>query len=103
MLILFALSGMWQELPRHYWDNNRLLLLISTIHQGHGFKTMSGHFNLSSPFLVGFILLMAASLILNIILGIIMAFRFGRRPFVLGSLAAGASIPLLLILIFAQS
>ena len=110
MLIFFAISGTWQELHLQ-WHNN-LFLLLSSIHTGQGLKgifrtdhglSLSSHpTNLSSPFLIWFILLMAASLVLNIILGIIMAFRFGRRTLVLGSLAGGIVIPVLLIIIFAQ-
>jgi hypothetical protein len=99
MLIFFAVSGTWQEL--HLQWHNDILNLLSTIHTGNGLKSKSVS-SLSSPYLIWFIVLMAASLVLNIILGLIMAFRFGRRPLVLGCLAAGIVIPFLLIFIFAR-
>jgi hypothetical protein len=99
MLVFFAISGTWQEL--HLQWHNDFLNLLSTIHTGQGLKSR-GLSSLSSPFLICFIVLMAASLVLNIILGIIMAFRFGRLALVIGSLAAGIVIPLLLILFFAR-
>jgi hypothetical protein len=97
MLVFFAISGSWQEL--HLQWHNDLLNLLSTIHTGNGLKSGS---NLSSPFLIWLIVVMAASLVLNIILGIIMAFRFGRGALVLGCLASGIVLPLLLIFIFAH-
>jgi hypothetical protein len=99
MLIFFAVSGTWQELPHHYWNNN-VLALLSTIHEADGLKSHPS--TLSSRFLVVFVLLMAASLVVNIILGIVMAFRFGHQRLAVGSLLAGTAVPLLLIIIFAR-
>jgi hypothetical protein len=98
MLIFFAVSGTWQEL--HLQWHNDFLNLLSTIHTGNGLKSRPS--NLSSSYLIWFTVLMAASLVLNIILGIIMAFRFGRSTLVLASIAAGVILPLLLIFFFAQ-
>jgi hypothetical protein len=111
MLSFFAVSGTWQEL--HLQWHNDFLNLLSSIHTGNGIRkttfqtghrptSLSDATNLSSPYLIWLIVLMAASLVLNIILGIIMAFRFGRRTLVLASIAAGAILPLLLIFFFAQ-
>ena len=97
MLVFFAVSGTWQEL--HLQWHNDFLNLLSTIHTGNELKSGS---DLSSPFLIGFIVLMAASLIISIILGVVMAFKFGRGTLALASIAAGTFIPLILIVVFAH-
>jgi hypothetical protein len=50
-----------------------------------------------------FVVLMAASLVVSIVLGVILAFRYGRGTLALASLAGGILVPLLLIIVFAHS
>jgi hypothetical protein len=104
MLVFFSISGMWQVYGVQWGDNARVLQLLSTIHMGHnmGFKDRHA-FTLTSPYLEYFVVLMAASLVTSIILGVIMAFKFGRGTLALASLAAGALVPLILILLFAHN
>jgi len=45
---------------------------------------------------------MAVSLVLSIVLGVIMAFKFGRGTLALASLAGGVLLPLILIIVFAH-
>jgi hypothetical protein len=45
---------------------------------------------------------MAASLVISILLGVIMAFKFGRGTLALASLAGGVLVPLVLIILFAH-
>lgn len=102
MLVFFSISGIWQVYGLQWADNHKLLKLFSTIHMGHNVKTSPGDLTFTSPYLEFFVVLMAASLLLNIALGVIMAFRFGRGTLALSSLAAGVLVPLILILAFAH-
>jgi len=99
MLVFFSISGIWQVYGLQWAEQNKLLHLLSTIHMGRNVKTP---FTLTSPYLEFFVVLMAASLVISIILGVIMAFKFGRGTLALASLAAGALIPLILIIVFAH-
>ena len=93
MLLFFALSGIWQTLG----VRSQLLQRLSTIHTSHGLK-MGG--NLTSKFMVIFVLLMACSFILSTILGVVMALKYGRsRRAAMSCLAVGIAIPLVLVLI----
>ena len=104
LLVFFSISGIWQVYGIQWADQNKFLRLLSTIHMGHNLRNKDPHaFTLTSPYLEFFVALMAASLVLNIVLGVIMAFRFGRGSLALASLAAGVLVPLLLILFFAHS
>lgn len=95
MLLFFAVSGIWQTLGL---GGSGVLRSLSTIHTSHGFK--SGGTVLTSPAMVGLVLVMAASFIVTNILGIIMAVRFGRswRTACL-CLGAGVAIPMMLVLL----
>jgi hypothetical protein len=104
MLVFFSVSGIWQVYGIQWADENKLLRLLSTIHMGHNLRSHDPHpFTLTSPYLEFFVAIMAASLVLNIILGVVMAFRFGRGSLALASLGAGIIVPLLLIIIFAHN
>lgn len=99
LLVFFAVSGIWQ-LFRWQWGNGPMaswLAHLSTIHTGHGFK--GGTLSFSSPMMTVLIVVMAFSLILTIALGIVMAFRYGRRRTVLWCLFVGTAIPLALVLL----
>ena len=106
MLLFFAVSGTWQVLG---WQDTRdvsgkrtalasILSYISTAHTGHGLKAR--HSSLSSPYLQFFSLAMAAGLIASIILGTILAFKYGRGRLALLSLAGGFLVPACLIWLF---
>ncbi len=104
MLVFFSISGIWQVYGIQWADGNRILRLLSTIHMGHNLHSSEPHpFTLTSPYLEFFVAVMAASLVLNIVLGVIMAFRFGRGSLALASLAGGMAVPLLLILLFSHN
>jgi hypothetical protein len=103
MLIFFSVSGIWQVYGIQWAEPNRLLRLLSTIHMGHNLRSKDPHgFTLTSPYLEFFVVLMAASLVISILLGVIMAFKFGRGTMALASLAAGVFVPLVLIILFAH-
>lgn len=92
MLLLFALTGIWQTLaiPKTKW-----MSLLSSIHTG----AKKGP-SLTNPLLVCFIVLMAVAFIITTILGIMMAVKYGRnRRAAYYCLAFGVAFPLLLILI----
>jgi len=92
MLLFFAVSGIWQTLGLH----SEFLQWLSAIHTSARFK--NGH-EPSSPALRLFVVIMAVSFIVSIILGVIMAFKFGRsRRAAFYCLAAGAVIPSVLVL-----
>jgi hypothetical protein len=103
MLVFFSISGLWQVYGLEWDDSHKLLHLLSTIHMGHNMGFQEPHpFTLTSPYLEFFVAVMAASLVISIILGVIMAFKFGRGPLALLSLAGGVLVPLILIILFAH-
>ena len=71
---------MWQVFGLQWGDNAKTLRLLSTIHMGRNVKTPPGSYTYDSAWLEFFVILMAASLIVSIVLGVIMAFKFGREP-----------------------
>jgi hypothetical protein len=102
LITFFCLSGIWQELG--FQDNkaNTLIRLLSSLHTGHLSEKSKGS-SLGSTYIQVFAIAMAASLVVSIILGVILAFRYGRGPLALGSLAAGFAMPLALILVFGHA
>ena len=98
MLIFFAVSGTWQTLGWHWRDHGKItpvLVRLSTLHTGRGLKN---GFNLSSPYMHWLVVAMAASLVLTITLGVIMAFRFGHKRIAAACLLSGVLVPLILAL-----
>ena len=101
LLCFFAVSGVWQtyRLNEHNYNtgyNPRTLALLSTLHTGGSLKT-DGPDHLSSPSMRVFVAAMAVSLLITMILGIIMAFRFGRGRIVAACLLAGIAVPVIFI------
>jgi hypothetical protein len=93
MLLFFAISGIWQTLH----IPSRILQRLSTIHTSHALKAGG---NLNSALMTIFVLVMAASFIFSTILGVVMAFKYGRsRRAALYCLAVGVVVPLVLILL----
>lgn len=69
---------------------------LATIHTSHQLKTGA---SLSSPALSTIVILMALAFIATTVLGVLMAFRFGRsRVAVRGCLALGILVPGFLVL-----
>lgn len=100
MIVFFAVTGVLQMAGLHYNDKSesKILMLASTVHMEHGFKLKSGgSLDWSSPAMKMFVFAMAAGLILTTILGVIMAFKFGKGRAAFWSLLAGVVIPALLI------
>jgi len=103
MLVFFSVSGIWQVYGIQWAEPNKLLRLLSTIHMGHNLRSKDPNaFTLTSPYLEFFVALMAGTLVISILLGVIMAFKFGRGTLALASLAAGVLVPLVLIILFAH-
>ncbi len=102
MLVFFCVSGMWQVFGLQWGENSKTLRLLSTIHMGRNVKGGPNTYTLDSSWLEGLVVLMAISLIISIILGVILAFRFGRGTLALASLAGGILIPLILIITFSH-
>ena len=98
MLIFFALSGVWQEfgLGRYAW----WIRYLSAIHTGSKLKGQPHH--PSSFILQGFVILMGLSLVVTVITGICLAFKFGRGKWTLTCLTAGFLIPLAVIILFGK-
>ena len=93
LLLFFAVSGIWQTLGLH----SLFLRKLSTIHTAARWKNGS---ELSSLPLRLFVIVMAVSFIVTTLLGIVMAFRFGRsRKAVFYCLALGVFIPSVLVLL----
>jgi hypothetical protein len=104
LLVFFCVSGTWQVYGLQWVNGPNWLTYLSTIHMGHQlfFKDPTKAYSFSSPYLEFFVVLMAASLVVSILLGVIMAFKFGRGILALASLAAGVLVPLILIILFAH-
>lgn len=100
LISFFAISGIWQTFYLHRGDSNHrppwIFELLSTLHMSRGLKSGG---NLSSSSTRWLIVAMAVSLLVTMVLGIIMAFRFGRARLALLSLAAGIVVPIALIAI----
>ena len=101
MICFFAATGVLQILGRFFDQsrNNYFLNLLSTIHHGRGLKTTHDIYNLSSGLMYGFVSIMALSLVLNVILGVMMAYKFGHRKTATWCLAAGVAIPVIIVAI----
>jgi hypothetical protein len=94
MLLLFALTGIWQTIGIR---GAKWMEVLSAIHMSHGSK---GGANLTTPLLRSFIVLMAVAFIFTTLLGILMAVKQGRnRREAYYCLAFGIIFPLLAILI----
>lgn len=93
MLLFFAVSGIWQMVGA---GDSLFLQKLSTIHTQRQWKDGSG---LGSVPLRLFAMVMAVSFIITTVLGIMMAFKYGRsRRAAVFSLAAGVFVPAVLIL-----
>jgi hypothetical protein len=92
LLLFFGNSGIWQSLG----VPSRVLTRLSTIHTT---ATLKNGGDLSTPALRAVVVVMDVSFLLTTILGIVMAFRFGRsRRAVMGCLGMGVLVPLALIM-----
>ena len=95
LLLLFAASGIWQRVPSSFtgqlpsWLVNTLALL-GTVHTGKALKLGQ---TLSSGWMTALVVAMAMSLVLTIVFGVVLAFRFGHRKVALGCLLLGVLIP----------
>jgi len=99
MLLFFAVSGIWQTFGWQWTKEGRIagiLTYLSTIHTGRGLKAKIQ--TLSSPLMEWLIVLMAIALIFTIILGIVMAFKFGHRKTAIFCLLGGFIVPVALVI-----
>ncbi len=95
LLIFFAISGVWQLLRLNSDPKvHPYLSSLSTIHTGGRTR---GFPHLSTPILNYIILAMAVSLVLTVILGIIMTFKFAHRRTASICLGMGFLVPTLII------
>jgi ABC-type antimicrobial peptide transport system permease subunit len=93
LLLFFAVSGIWQTLG----FQPEFLHKLSSIHTQARWKDGS---ELGSFPLRIFVIFMALGFILSTVLGVIMAFRFGRsRKAAFYCLAAGVAVPAVLVLL----
>jgi len=94
MLLLFAITGIWQTtgiMPM------RWMVLLSSIHTSHQLKAGG---SLTGPLIRLFVLMMALAFVVTTILGIMMAVKYGKnRRAAYYCLGAGVVIPVLLIVI----
>ena len=98
MLVFFTLSGLWQMQHPHGLNGSWAGGYLSTIHTGHRLKSETVP-TLSSPTLRGFIVLMALSLLLNVALGLMLAWRSPHRHAAAWSVFAGATSPAALVIL----
>ena len=99
MLIFFALSGLWQTMPTQLTKGSRIFAMLSSIHTSHGMKAGT---TLTSVYMRWFVVAMAVSFIFTIVLGIIMAFKFGHKRAAVYCLLGGVAVPLVLVLLALQ-
>lgn len=93
LLLFFAMSGIWQTIG----VDSPTLHKLSSIHTEARWKDGS---ELGSFPLRVFVLVMAMSFMLTTLLGIVMAFKFGRsRRVALYCLAVGIVVPSVLVLL----
>jgi hypothetical protein len=100
MLLFFAVSGIWQTF-RLIWPGygqTNTMTLLSTIHTGAQLK-FGDPATLSSLYLKWFVVAMSICFIGTIVLGIVMAFRFGHRKTATACLIGGVVAPALLIVL----
>lgn len=102
--MFFAVSGMWQTFRLQDAKDGSAatatLKMLSTVHVAAGQK-MAGTW--SSEPMKWFVVLASLAFILTMVLGIMMAFKFGRTVPAVISLAVGIVIPIALVLLFASS
>jgi hypothetical protein len=98
MLLFFAVSGIWQVLRLN--DKIPALKFLSAIHTGSMHK--GSGFQPNSPFLEVFVVLMSLGLVVSLITGIVMAFRFGQSKTAFVALATGILLPLVIIFVFGR-
>lgn len=101
LLVFFALSGLWQMYALRKppaTDRSPVVALLSSVHTGRGLK-QGNPSTLSTPIMLTLVAAMAVSLVANIVLGIVMAFRFGHRRAAWWCLFAGAAIPILCVIL----
>ncbi len=98
MLIFFALSGVGQEFGIQRYTS--WLRYLAAIHTGSMLKSAAHH--PSSLYLQGFVILMGLSLIVTIVLGVVLAFKYGQGRLTLACMGAGILMPLALIVVFGQ-
>ena len=104
VLMFFAVTGAWQLFGLHHSKKDgsfvppRSMVLLSDIHQ-HQHVPPAGS-DSSTP-LRYFMLAASIGLVTTTILGVVMAFRFGRsKTSAMLCLAAGIVVPLLMLLIW---
>jgi len=100
LLVFFAGSGLWQLQRAHHprtrsEDKVSALAVLSTLHTG---RPLKNNVTLTSAPLTGLASLAALSLVLNVLLGIVLAFRFGHGRPAFWCLFAGAAVPAGLVL-----
>lgn len=102
MIILFAITGVLQiyDIPWKY--PHTILPTLSSIHTGHAGSKDPKAWNLSSDYLEAFAALAAVSLIVNMVLGIVIAFRLKHGRGAVIALVLGVVVPLILIVLFAH-
>ncbi|MEO8205246.1 MAG: hypothetical protein ABI615_03640 [Chthoniobacterales bacterium] len=96
LLVFFAISGLWQTKLLHFLKTSALgpcLSRLSSIHTGRTPKIGGG---LSSIYMECFVILMALCLIFTIVLGVVLAFKYGRAKIAILCLAAGILVPVAL-------
>lgn len=100
MIVFFAVTGVLQMANLHYYDKSesKIVKLASTVHMERSLNMKDGTvYDWSSPAMKVFVIAMAVGMILTTILGVVMAFKFGKSRAALWSLFAGVAIPVLLI------
>jgi hypothetical protein len=101
MLVFFAVTGILQQL-RLGWSTGKptalqsTVSLLSTLHTGRALKSGA---TLSSTVMTAWAILMAGSLVVTIVLGVVLAFRFGHKKAATVCLLVGFALPLLVCLL----
>ena len=97
MLLFMSISGIWQTFGLQMarpGQHNGLLAYLSTIHTSWALKAGGSW---TSPAMKWFVVITASSFVLTIILGILMAIRYGRGKIVFLALRSGVAVPVILV------
>ncbi len=104
MLIFFAITGAWQLFNWHEstkdgsYQAPRALVALSDLHKNAHLPPTPGH---APTGLRYFMLAGALGLVISSVVGVIMAYRFSRRPIVATvCLLAGVIVPVMLLWIY---
>lgn len=102
LLVFFLLSGLWQTFDLHEQKKNssykppQVIEALSQVHKHQRYDSESKRSKPSAMFRI-LIILMTLGLVLNLVMGLILAFKFGHAAVVWTTFALGILVPILIL------